>query len=127
MRTVWFTTALTLSVVVGLGALAKTAKHAAPAATRPLVIKDCRDCPEMVAVPAASPNAELRTVHRGSRALRSRNAAKVSATGSKETMRPRYPKDRRVPRTRRRPRRRRGRDRRRPARAASGAGQRGGG
>ncbi len=58
MRRLWFAAALAVAVA-GFGAAgvspvrAKTAKHsAAPAAEKPLVIKDCSDCPEMVAVPA---------------------------------------------------------------------------
>jgi formylglycine-generating enzyme required for sulfatase activity len=35
-----------------LGAAAKAPKPPAPAASHPMIIKDCRDCPEMVAVPA---------------------------------------------------------------------------
>jgi formylglycine-generating enzyme required for sulfatase activity len=60
------------AIILSLGALAqaKTAKHAAPGASKPLVIKDCSDCPEMVAVPAGefmmgSPTTEP---HRGAEA-----------------------------------------------------------
>ena len=70
MHRVWFVAALSVAAVLSAGAVAKTAKHPAPAASKPLVIKDCRDCPEMVAVPAGefmmgSPKTEA---HRGTEA-----------------------------------------------------------
>ncbi|MGZ3314986.1 MAG: formylglycine-generating enzyme family protein [Caulobacteraceae bacterium] len=52
MRGVWFVAALSVAALLSAGALAKGAKHPAPGVEKPLVIKDCRDCPEMVAVPA---------------------------------------------------------------------------
>jgi len=70
MRGVWFAAGIAIAVVLSAGALAKPAKHEAPADSHPLVIKDCRDCPQMVAVPAGefmmgSPGAEP---HRGAEA-----------------------------------------------------------
>ncbi len=74
MRRVWFA-ALSLAAVLSAGAVApssaaETAKHPAPAASHPMIIKDCRDCPQMVAVPAGefmmgSPGSEP---HRGAEA-----------------------------------------------------------
>jgi formylglycine-generating enzyme required for sulfatase activity len=53
MHRVWFAAALSAAAVVGAGAYAKTSRHPASGpVSRPLVIKDCRDCPDMVAVPA---------------------------------------------------------------------------
>jgi formylglycine-generating enzyme required for sulfatase activity len=70
MRGLWFAAGFAAAVVLGAGALAKAPKHKAPAASHPLVIKDCSDCPEMVAVPAGefmmgSPGTEP---HRGAEA-----------------------------------------------------------
>ena len=70
MRGICFVAALSAAVLSGVGASAKTAKHPAPAASHPLIIKDCRDCPQMVAVPAGefmmgSPGTEP---HRGAEA-----------------------------------------------------------
>lgn len=72
MHRIWFAAALAIAAAVGAGALAKTATRpgAAPAVSRPLILKDCRDCPEMVAIPAGeflmgSPKTEP---HRGSEA-----------------------------------------------------------
>ena len=75
MRGVWFAAAASVAALLAAGAFAqtsaaKTAKHEAPAASKPLVIKDCSDCPEMVAVPAGefmmgSPKTEP---HRGTEA-----------------------------------------------------------
>jgi formylglycine-generating enzyme required for sulfatase activity len=69
MRGVWFVAALSAAAVLCAGALAqaKTARREAAAASKPLVIRDCRDCPQMVAVPAGeflmgSPKTES---HRG--------------------------------------------------------------
>ncbi len=67
MRGVWFAAALSATALLSFGALAKTTRHPAADISRPLVIKDCRDCPEMVAVPAGefmmgSPKTES---HRG--------------------------------------------------------------
>ena len=69
MRGVWFVAAVSAAALLSAGAVAKTvkAKQGAPDAEKPLVIKDCRDCPEMVAVPAGefmmgSPKSEP---HRG--------------------------------------------------------------
>jgi len=58
------------AAVLSAGALAKTTKHPEPTASKPLILKDCRDCPEMVAVPAGeflmgSPKSES---HRGAEA-----------------------------------------------------------
>jgi len=77
MRGVWFVAAASVAALLSAGAVARsplaktsTVKHPAPAGEKPLVIKDCRDCPEMVAVPAGefmmgSPQTEL---HRGAEA-----------------------------------------------------------
>ena len=71
MKRFWFAAALSLAAVISAGALAKTAKHhPAPDASKPMIVKDCRDCPEMVAVPAGefmmgSPGTEP---HRGTEA-----------------------------------------------------------
>jgi formylglycine-generating enzyme required for sulfatase activity len=70
MRGLWFAAGFAVAVVLGAGAVAKTSKHEAPVASKPMVIKDCRDCPEMVAVPAGefmmgSPGTEP---HRGAEA-----------------------------------------------------------
>jgi formylglycine-generating enzyme required for sulfatase activity len=68
MSRVWFAAAFAVvAVVVCVGADAKTSKHPAPAASKPLILKDCPDCPEMVVVPAGefmmgSPRSEP---HRG--------------------------------------------------------------
>jgi formylglycine-generating enzyme required for sulfatase activity len=74
MRAVWFAATAFLALV-SAGALAQTsksrpAKRPAPAVSKPLVIKDCRDCPQMVALPAGefmmgSPGTEP---HRGAEA-----------------------------------------------------------
>ena len=71
MRKVWFAAALALAAAVSAGALAKTARHhATPTASKPMIVKDCSDCPEMVVVPAGefmmgSPGTEP---HRGTEA-----------------------------------------------------------
>jgi formylglycine-generating enzyme required for sulfatase activity len=70
MRRLWFVAALSATAVASVGAMAKIVKHPAPATSKPLVVKDCRDCPEMVVVPAGefmmgSPGAEP---HRGTEA-----------------------------------------------------------
>lgn len=70
MRSVWFAAGLALALALGAGASARTAKQGTVSASKPLVIKDCRDCPEMVAVPAGefmmgSPTTEP---HRGGEA-----------------------------------------------------------
>jgi formylglycine-generating enzyme required for sulfatase activity len=63
--------AAALAVLGVMGAEARPARHhPVPAASRPLAIRDCRDCPEMVVVPAGefmmgSPKAEP---HRGAEA-----------------------------------------------------------
>lgn len=51
MRKAWFAAALSLAALVSAGALAQTAKHPAATRSHPMLIKDCRDCPEMVVVP----------------------------------------------------------------------------
>lgn len=71
MRRVWFAAVIVVAFALGAGALAKTVhKPHEAAASHPLVIKDCRDCPDMVVVPAGeymmgSPGTEP---HRGSEA-----------------------------------------------------------
>jgi formylglycine-generating enzyme required for sulfatase activity len=70
MRGLLFAAGFVAAVLLSAGALAKAPKHEAPAASHPLIIKDCRDCPEMVAVPAGefmmgSPGTEP---HRGAEA-----------------------------------------------------------
>jgi len=70
MGRVWFAAALTLAVAVSAGALAKTRRPAPADASKPLIVKDCRDCPQMVVVPAGefmmgSPKTEP---HRGDEA-----------------------------------------------------------
>lgn len=70
MRSLWFAAGLAAAVLLGAGAFAKGVKHEAAAASHPLVIRDCSDCPEMVAVPAGeflmgSPGTEP---HRGTEA-----------------------------------------------------------
>ena len=73
MRRAWFVVALSAGAVLSAGVLGLSASAKAPrrppsAASTPLIVKDCRDCPEMVAVPAGefmmgSPRTEP---HRGS-------------------------------------------------------------
>lgn len=52
MHRFWFVAAFAMAAAACACASAKPSKHAGPVADKPLVIKDCRDCPEMVAVPA---------------------------------------------------------------------------
>src|SRR3569832_625636 len=70
MQCVWFAAGLVVAVVLSGGAFAKSPGHGALAPSRPQVIRDCRDCPEMVAVPPGeflmgSPTTEP---HRGAEA-----------------------------------------------------------
>jgi formylglycine-generating enzyme required for sulfatase activity len=68
MHRVGFAAVLAVAVVVCAGALAKTShKHAEASASKPLILKDCSHCPDMVVVPAGefmmgSPKTEA---HRG--------------------------------------------------------------
>ncbi len=70
MKRLWFAAALGLAAVMAVGAYAKAARHPVSAASNPLIVKDCRDCPQMVVVPAGefmmgSPGTEP---HRGTEA-----------------------------------------------------------